>query len=212
MLRAYNATRGNLANGNFAALASTLATLNWDPALNPQLDNIPVPVFTAGSVLRYNGFPENFIYTNPQFTGATMNINMNNANYHSMQAQFTMRATRGLYFSGTYTWSRNLGALSHPDIRYRDDVRDYGLTTTHRAHTFVMNGTYELPFGPNKWLFSDVNPVVGKIIGGWQFSWIHTMESGQPFGITSSARVIRRKSPQALRVSSEINTGHASHC
>ncbi len=202
LYRGGDALRGwqgsNLANGNFAGVAGALATLNYDRTIGDNSELPEIPTYTAGAVLRYNGFPENYIYTNPQFSGATMQKNMSDANYHSMQTQFTMRATRGLYFSGTYTWSRNLGNLANPDVRYPNDPRDYGVLGTHRSHTLRTNGTYELPFGPNKWLFSDVNPIIGKIIGGWQMSWIHTMETGRPFGVTSTTNTLWGSTPAVI--------------
>ena len=177
----------NLANGDYNALAGALATMNINKNYNPQLTNFIPQSYTAGSVLRYNGFPENWIYTSPQYSSISMSQNLNTANYHSMQAQVTLRPTNGLSLSGTYTWSRNLGSLGYTDVRVRDD---YGLLNTHRSHAFTSYGTYDLPFGPNRQLFSDVNPgVLGRIIGGWQLSWIHTMQSGRPGNISATTGI-----------------------
>jgi len=96
-----------------------------------------------------------------------------------MQIQATLRPTKGLSFSGTYTLSRNLGSLGYIDYFNRN--LDYGLLNAHRSHAFTSYGTYDLPFGPNRQFFSSVSPgVLGRIIGGWQLSWIHTMQSGRP--------------------------------
>jgi len=174
-----------LANGDYSTLAGQLATMNINPVYNPQLTNFVPTTYTAGSVLRYNGFPENFIYTSPQFSSVTYNSNLNHANYHSMQAQVTLRPTHGLSLSGTYTWSRNLGSLGYVDVR--DRTPDYGLLNTHRSHAFTSYGTYDLPFGPNRQLFSNVSPnVLGRIIGGWQLSWIHTMQTGRPASVSAT--------------------------
>jgi hypothetical protein len=48
-------------------------------------------------------FPENYIVANPQFQTATYNTNSGSSNYHSMQAQFTLRPTFGTNFQATYT-------------------------------------------------------------------------------------------------------------
>src|SRR5262249_36328101 len=67
-LRAFTSTQANLANGNYAALAGTLYTLNYNRT-NTGNTNLPViPTSIQGTVLRYNGFPENFISSNPQFS------------------------------------------------------------------------------------------------------------------------------------------------
>ena len=209
-LRASGSTAGNLANGNFAGLAGTLGSLNYNRnyAANAYLPEIPN--YTNGAILRLNGFPENFINTNPQFNNATMQVNRGRSNYHSMQTQFTMRATRGLYFSGTWTWSRDLGYQGNPDPRYPLNPLDYGPSGTHRSHTLRTNGTYELPFGPNKWLFSDVNPVVGNIIGGWQLSWIFTMETGMPFGINSTSNTLWGSTPAQISGDFDPKSGYVN--
>ena len=63
-----------------------------------------------------------------------------------MQAQVTLRPTRGLSFQTTYTWSRNLGVGgSYTD--HRDRAEDYQLTRSHRSHSFTTYGSYMLPFG-----------------------------------------------------------------
>ena len=46
----------------------------------------------AGSVLRCNGFPENFVVANPQFSNVTYNTNLASNNYHSLQAQLSYAA------------------------------------------------------------------------------------------------------------------------
>ncbi|PYS52818.1 MAG: hypothetical protein DMG13_14935, partial [Acidobacteria bacterium] len=55
--------QSNLANGNYANVAAILNVLNYSTASNPTLP--PIPAGVNGSVLRLNGFPENFIVTNP---------------------------------------------------------------------------------------------------------------------------------------------------
>src|SRR5204863_3890997 len=99
--------QSNLANGNYAGVAGILNTLNYATANNPTLPAIPSGV--NGAVLRLNGFPENFIVTNPQFGNLYMIATVNSNNYHSMEAQITMRPMHGLSMQSTYTWSKNLG-------------------------------------------------------------------------------------------------------
>jgi hypothetical protein len=59
--------------------------VNYSNAFNPSLPVIPARV--NGGVLRHNGFPENFIVTNPQFSNVFMIASVNHNNYHSMEAQ-----------------------------------------------------------------------------------------------------------------------------
>jgi hypothetical protein len=103
-LRSNPTFANSLANGNYVGAANSLNTLSTSAcSANPSV------VGQAGSVLRCNGYPENFVVTNPQFSNVTYNTNLASNNYHSMQAQITMRPTSGLGFQATYTWSKNLG-------------------------------------------------------------------------------------------------------
>src|SRR5205823_13026924 len=102
-----------------------------------------------GAVMRINGFAENFISTNPQFTTANYLSNMGNTNYHSLQVEGTLRPTHG--FSGTlnYTFSKNMGltgGFTNPVDRHPD----YSIVNANHPHILRSNGNVDLPFGPNK--------------------------------------------------------------
>src|SRR4029453_3331208 len=84
----------NLANGNYVALANTLNTLNYSNATNPGLP--PIPAGEMGGVMRYNGFDENFIVANPQFNGVNLMTNNISNNYHSLNAEITLRPVRAI--------------------------------------------------------------------------------------------------------------------
>ncbi len=183
-LRAYSSTNANLANGNYIALAQTLATLNY-VTTNAGNSGLPaIDTDTRGLVLRYNKFPENFIYTSPQFGTANWTGNLNHSNYHSLQTQVTMRPTHGVNFQATYTWSKNLGQLGYTDPRNR--ALDYGPNTMDRTHALAINGAFELPFGPGRALLNTNNGIISRIAGGWQMSWIANISSGRPFTLAST--------------------------
>jgi hypothetical protein len=183
-LRAFTSTSANLANGNYIALAGSLATMNYTTTL-PGNSGLPaIGTDTAGTVLRYNKYPENFIYTSPQFATANWTGNLNHSNYHSLQTQVTLRPTHGFNLQATYTWSKNLGQLGYTDPRNRS--LDYGPNTMDRTHAVSINGGFELPFGPGRALLNGNNGIVSRIAGGWQMSWIGNVASGRPFTLTST--------------------------
>jgi len=177
--------RNNLASGNYLALANTLYTLNYSKAApgNSGLPDLP----GLGTVLRFNNFPENFIRANPQFDGVTLLNNSGNTNYHSLQAQATLRPTYGLNLQASYTWSKLLGTSGPTYTNVVDRRGDYTLQAGDRRHNFKANGTFELPIGPNKLLFSGVSGVAARIIEGWQMSWILDIGSGSPANITAQS-------------------------
>ena len=177
--------QGALANGDYASLATALASLNYS-TLNAGNENLPfVPFGVNGSVLRYNKFDENFILTNPQFSTATYLTNAAHSNYHSLQVLGTLRPTAGFSLQGSYTWSKNLGDpvggvpfTTFTDPRNRS--LDYALLSTHRAHVFRTYGTFDLPVGPGQLFAKNTTGFVARLIEGWQTSWIVNLSSGQP--------------------------------
>lgn len=191
----------NLANGNFFAVASTLASLNTVTgntlqALPPGLTGVGRRVLRNGCDRIANGvtniptrcFPENFLQMNPQLGAANPAsryvTNSGSANYHSMQAQFTLRPAHGINFQGTYTWSRN---MQQPGGGFTDPLNraaDYAVTG--RAHDFRANGGFELPIGPNKLLLGNSAGWLARLTERWQMNMIFQLGSGNRSSITAS--------------------------
>jgi hypothetical protein len=174
--------RNNLANGNYLALANSLYTLNYAASINPGLPIIPTGV--QGAVLRFNNFPENFIRTNPQFTTATLQSNLGNTNYNSLQLQSTLRPTAGVSLQATYTWSKLLGR-NGPFTNPVDRGPDYTSQPGDIRHQFRTNGSFNLPVGPGQLLLGKSSGIFARAIEGWQLGWIIDLESGTPTNITA---------------------------
>jgi hypothetical protein len=171
----------NIANGNMVAIASALATAN---GANNGILASSMASGVNGLVLRYGGAPENLIYTNPQYASVSVRRNQEHANYHSMQAQVTMRPARGLSFQTTYTWSRNLASQAVTD--YRDWSSSYWLSGQHRTHQLNVNGMFTLPFGANGFIFRNASGVLKKAVEGWQIGWIASAVSGVPMSLAGN--------------------------
>ena len=169
MFNVIGGSASTLLNGDFSSLASSISTAGTSST------------GARGTYLDSSGLPKNLIYTNPQFSSANLTRNDGYTNYHSMQAQVTMRPVRGLSFQATYTWSRNLGDQGVGD--YLTGERRYYLAGMHRSHTLATHGSYELPFGANGFLFRDASGVFKKAIEGWNLSWIANITSGIPGSI-----------------------------
>jgi hypothetical protein len=188
-IRADSRFNSNLANGNYLAIATTLNTLNYTTALNPGLPAIPAGVL--GQVLKLNGFPDNFVVANPQFTAINVITNDYSSNYHSFEAQITMRPVHGVSMQSTYTFSKNLGTSGPMGLgtTYTNPVdrhADYSIQADTRVHDFRTNGTFMLPIGPNKLLFGKSSGALARIIEGWQAGWIVNLNSGAPLTITGN--------------------------
>ncbi|HYR89735.1 MAG TPA: TonB-dependent receptor [Terriglobia bacterium] len=201
--------RNDLANGNYQALADSLYVLNYNTAF-PGNQTLPfVPSEIQGAVLRYNGFAENFIRTNPQFNQANLRSNGAHSSYHSLQVQATVRPTHGLSLEGSYTWSKDLGVGTPvlPTERTgtftfmdaRNQSSDYTLLNTNRAHVFNSYGTFSLPMGPGKLVARNSSGWLARVIEDWQASWILNLSSGAPATLTAANMLYARGTPDQVR-------------
>jgi hypothetical protein len=190
-MRSSSTFQNGLANADFDGIAGTIETFNWAPTAGNASLRALAPN-EVGAALRLNGFAENFINTNPQF--GTMNLLGNSGfnNYHSFQAQLTMRPVHGFSGSFTYNWSKNLGiplangtnlsAVANPVERNLD----YTHIGNNPDHSFRSYGTIELPIGPNRLLMGNSSGIVARMIERWQLGLIWNVSSGAPTSITAT--------------------------
>ncbi len=175
-VRAFTSTRGFLATNNVGSFASFLNTLS---------------VFgERGALLRFADLPENWIVVNPQFAAALYVGNFSNSTYHSLQLETRKRLSKGLTLEGNYTWSRTLGDeegasqdLLNSYRNGRDRRIDKRLMGFHRTHVFRSNGTWELPFGPNRYFLNGSRGILPRLVGGWQIGGIFNVASGGPISL-----------------------------
>jgi hypothetical protein len=193
--------RSALANGDYSTLANTLDLLNYNNGAPGNAALPAIPGGVNGAVLRYNGFPENFIRTNPQFGQAHMLASSNTNNYHSMSAAFTMRPVHGINLQSTYTWSKNFGVFGEVGRTFtdpRDRHADYALLPDNNTHDFRTNGTFALPIGPNKLLFGNTSGTLARFIENWSTSWIVNLNSGSPINIAGRNSLYANGTPDIV--------------
>ena len=207
--------RTDLANGNFVNIANALNTYNGiAPFAVPATVsgengtvlrrankgfNVPGGTTIAGvPPIQAGLFPENWIVANPQFAGARYWMNSSYSNYHSLQAQMTLRPVSGVSLQATYVWSKALevagingngGGLTSGDPVYTnptDRAKDYALAPNHVSHDFRSFGTFELPIGPNKLLLGNSSGVLARVVEGWQTSFIINASTGQPASVVAA--------------------------
>src|SRR5262249_32317019 len=58
------------------------------------------------------------------------------------------------------------------------------------THQITSNGTYELPFGPNRPILGNAPGWVSRIVEKWQLGGILNLNSGAPLSITSGLTTI----------------------
>jgi len=175
--RANTIFKSFLANGNVGQFANALNTSTTVTG-------------HAGGLLARNGFPDNFIVANPQYSAVVEGTNPGSSTYHAMQLQVTKRLSHGFTHYFAYTWSRSLGENSVDSLLEYWDPRNRSLNKSllafHRTHDFRSNGTFELPFGPNRKFLSGAPGFVSRIVERWQLGGIFSWSSGPPITITAA--------------------------
>jgi hypothetical protein len=113
-----------------------------------------------------------------------------NSTYHGGSAQLTRRMTKGLQFSGAYTYSHLIDdttAEVFSTVLTPRRVQDFQNLRPERAdsaldrrHRFVFSGLYDLPF-----LRKSSNSLVRHTLGGWSLAGVLSFESGEKATILS---------------------------
>jgi hypothetical protein len=205
-------------NGNLALQA----TGTFNPAYNARIPGSqPLPVFAslaAGGSLT-NGTIRNLIQTgqvgelaatyqenglngsvnffqDPDALGSDMLNNYSNSSYNSLQIEVRHRATAGLEFQGSYSFSKVLSDSvgdSSSRIEQFLDVNNPGIERAPAnfdlRHSIKGTAVYDLPFGKGKLLhYRPIN----KIIEGWSLGGVLSWQSGAPFSILSGYGTFNR--------------------
>jgi hypothetical protein len=211
-----NATfNDNIANGHYLNVAvSLMGNGSTLPATgNGALQALPTGLTgVSGRRLLRNGcnrlangltniptrcFAEDFMVSNPQLGTPTFITNGEHSNYHSLQTQMTLRPTLGMSMQGTYTWSKNM-ALDGGSTNPLNRNADYTLSGNDRRHDFRMNGTFELPIGPNKLLMGNSSGILARMVERWQTSLILNWTSGAPNDITGATTLYANGVPDIV--------------
>ena len=158
-----------------AAQLNRLAIQNPNPygLANDLLGNA---TFRANGALV--GIVPNFFVANPDKQGgAILTRNEGFSDYHSAQVELRRSLAQGLQFNTSYVFGRamqsNFLSLRVDPVSRRDTGSPGDIT-----HQFKLNVVYDLPFGRGRRFASDANPVVERIIGGWQIGVNSRIQSG----------------------------------
>jgi hypothetical protein len=114
--------------------------------------------------------------------------------YNSLQAQLRHTFSKGLLLQVSYTWSKNMtnintsaaGSGIQPPgevifgVAGSNDPLDlgqqYGPAAFNRSQRLVISYVYNIPY-------KNTEGLSGKLLGGWSFSGVSTIQNGEPFWI-----------------------------
>jgi hypothetical protein len=101
------------------------------------------------------------------------------SNYNSMQATVRKQFSKGFMVQGAYTWSKNLTNLANNQANSNnaDNMwQQWGPAQFNRPQRFVVNYSYDLPFGTH-------TGVLQKVLSGWNLSGVTVVQNGTPMTI-----------------------------
>jgi hypothetical protein len=125
------------------------------------------------------GLPANFFIANPDKLGGA-NIYGHGAfsNYNSVQFELRRRLANGFQFDGSYVYGVGDTSARYSFRVPRETVKRAGTTEGEVTHAWKANWMLELPFGQGKRFASNANPVLERIVGGWQIHGNARFQSG----------------------------------
>ncbi len=175
-----NTTDVNVANNLFFGQPGALAT------------SIATNLTRMNNLFKANpNLPANFFVVNPTVAsgGAYIVDNGGSSFYGAGQMEVRRRMSKGVLLQGSYVWSKSLAnGSTNSSSAYLDptSLRDFRTDRLPSAfdirHAVKINGVYDLPVGPGRYFLGNVtNPVLGKMVSGWQLVGNVRLQSGSPF-------------------------------
>ncbi|HLY43266.1 MAG TPA: carboxypeptidase-like regulatory domain-containing protein [Terracidiphilus sp.] len=151
--------------------------------------NEPVPTFLADGTVFYPSGAQN---ANPELANSTSWVSQGVGLYNALEVDVKRSFGRGLQFRGNYSYSKNLddgsawntsvsgNTPAYVEFPLRPKM-DWGPAATDLRHAASINGSYELPFGPQRRFLSHASGPVNLAAAGWAVSAIVNVQSGFPF-------------------------------
>ncbi|HLJ79657.1 MAG TPA: carboxypeptidase-like regulatory domain-containing protein [Acidobacteriaceae bacterium] len=151
--------------------------------------NEPVPAYTAAGEPYY---PAGAKYANPNLANSTSWVSQGVALYNALQVDVRRTFANSFQLRGNYTWSKNLddGSAWNTSVSGNTPAYvefplnpkfDWGPGATDVRQQAAVNGSWELPFGPNhRWLGHPV-ALSRYVAAGWTLSGIVNAQTGFPF-------------------------------
>ncbi|MBI3471854.1 MAG: TonB-dependent receptor [Candidatus Solibacter usitatus] len=106
--------------------------------------------------------------------------------YHGLTLRTEKRLSRGFFVNGFYTFSKSLtdneGDGGASGVTYYNRRLEKARASYDARHRFVSVFISEVPLGKGR-RFLHSGPLE-KVLGGWDFTYSHTLQSGTPITVT----------------------------
>jgi Carboxypeptidase regulatory-like domain/TonB-dependent Receptor Plug Domain len=120
----------------------------------------------------------------PNFGQMTLVEPGDNSSYNSLQANLERRFINRFTILANYTWGKSIDTSSYNKQTGQTVTNPYsrgfdrGLSDFNHTHVFNLSGLWDLPIKP-------ASRLLDTLVGGWQFSGIVSLRSGEPFALYS---------------------------
>jgi hypothetical protein len=120
----------------------------------------------------------------PNFGSMTLVEPAGNSNYNALQLNVERRFIKDFTILANYTFAKSIDTSSMNKQTGQTVTDPYnlnfdrGVSDFNHAQVFNLSGLWDLPIKPS-------NELANKLVGGWQFSGIVSLRSGEPFMVYS---------------------------
>jgi hypothetical protein len=125
----------------------------------------------------------------PQFNDVLVSgESVGNIWYDALQLSVEKRYSQGLVLVLAYTWSKNLEQIAFANPQDLEPTKN--LTARDLPHRLVLSGVWQLPFGRGRQVGGNVGRGWDLLIGGWEYNWIATFQSGFPVDLPGNVNIV----------------------
>jgi hypothetical protein len=123
------------------------------------------------------------------------------SSYNSLQVKASRRGKKGMTNLVAYTWAKSIdlssergngdrgGGFSGSGDERNRAGSSRGLSGFDVRHRLVVSSVFELPFGTGKPLMANAGRFANKIVGGWEVSFIGSVQGGFPYTAAMSGDI-----------------------
>jgi hypothetical protein len=172
----------NYVNDSYLSLGSLLLQPAGSAAAAAANIPVPFPTFSTFSVHTV----AQALMPYPQYTSVgtgSENDPVGSARFNSLQVKVNKRYSNGLTMLAFVTWMKNMSTLESDQYT---PVRPIVYSNDSVPFVFVVNASYELPFGPKKRFLRSNSPVLKWVASGWNIAGYARYSSGDALSFTVS--------------------------
>jgi len=160
------------------------------------------------TTIERGGFSPFFFRPFPQFSGALNVLDSNDFSvYHGLELQLKRRFNRGISYQVSYTLAKSMDTrsfdpafttagrgttqtASNTPYNITDRRLNYARSDFDRRHSLQGYFVYDIPLGRGRRFLNNANPVLDRLIGGFEFAGTFVFQSGRPFTVYSGANTL----------------------